>query len=221
MDHPNLVVVHYNQYAGGKFFINCLAHHARVLPGLCIAAPEHDYDHWIFDTKVSDKEQRKINRINSTIAPPTRMLEWAQAELGCMQFWGSLYGNWILSRPNPNLWPLKLLPDYRCFIVNHDLNCANFARTEKFWPQAQHIVLRNSTKFQSRAVALKNPKFNNRTKIDDYNFKSVFYVDVDETWLNVTHTVTTVEKCLKWLGLDYAWHHNMFGYINRYFSVHQ
>jgi hypothetical protein len=34
MDHPNLVVVHYNQYAGGKFFINCLAHHEQVLPGL-------------------------------------------------------------------------------------------------------------------------------------------------------------------------------------------
>jgi hypothetical protein len=221
MDHLNLVVVHYNQYAGGKFFINCLSHHARVLPGLCVAAPDYDYDHWIFDPGVTDKEQRKIDRINTTIAPPDRMHEWAQAELGCTQFWGGLYGIWIHSEPNPNPCALKLLPDYRCFIVNHDLDCANFAQTEKFWPRAKHILLTNSTQFQQRAMTLKSPGFELKHTIDPYAFKSVFVVDVDRTWLDITHTITTVEKCLKWLGLDYAWHHNMFGYINRYFSVHQ
>ena len=219
MDHPNLVVVHYNQYAGGKFFINCLAHHAQVLPGLCVAAPDHDYDHWIFDPGVTDKEQRKIDRINTTI--PNRMHEWAKAELGCTQFWGGLYGHWIRSSPNPNPWALKLLPDYRCFIVNHDLNCENFARTEKFWPNARHILLTNSTQFQQKAMPLKSPGFDLVDNIDSYAFKSVFSVDVDRTWFDVTHTVSTVEQCLKWLGLDYAWHGNMVSYINRYFTVHQ
>jgi hypothetical protein len=64
MDHPNLVVVHYNQYAGGKFFINCLAHHDQVLPGLCVAAPVHTYDHWIFESiDATEKTQRKISRM--------------------------------------------------------------------------------------------------------------------------------------------------------------
>lgn len=221
MDHPNLVVVHYNQYAGGKFFINCLAHHTRVLPGLCIAAPTHDYDHWIFDPAVTDKEQRKIDRINSTILPPDRMHEWAQYELGCIQFWGGLYGNWVDSAPTPNPWALKLLPDYRCFIINHSLDCKNFKRTEQFWPQAKHILLTNSTKFQRRSINLKSPVFSLIDTIDPYAFKSVFTVDVDNTWFDSTRTMTVVEQCLKWLGLDYAWHSNMFNYIDRYFTAHQ
>ena len=221
MDHHNLVVVHYNQYAGGKFFINCLAHHAQVLPGLCVAAPKHNYDHWIFDPAVTDQEQRKIDRINSTIAPPEHMHKWAMHELGCVQFWGAVYSDWIGFDPNPNPWALKLLPDYCCFIVNHNLDYKNFARTEKFWPHARHILLTNSTQFQHRAMPLKSPGFKLRNTIDSYTFKSVFTVDVDRTWFDVTHTVTAVEQCLKWLGLDYVCHSNMVSYINQYFSVHQ
>ena len=84
MNHPNLVVVHYNSYAGGKFWINCLSHHMQAIPGLCVATPEHTHDLWLLDNlDAVEIQSRKIARINSTLPPKDKLTKWCMFELGC------------------------------------------------------------------------------------------------------------------------------------------
>ena len=222
MDHPNLVVVHYNQYAGGKFFINCLAHHDRVLPGLCVAAPVHTYDHWIFEPlSAVEKTQRKIARINTTIPEPDRMNFWAQRELGCQQFWGWGFGE-LWSQPVQAVdYSLSLLRDHKCFIVNHDMHISAFDRIQTLWPQARHIVLHNEKEFQQRAVKLKSPNYGPvRTKQLPQDLEACYF-DVDGTQFDSTAVVKCAEQCLTWLGLDATVNDNIYHYIERYFSIHR
>ena len=223
MDHPNLVVVHYNQYAGGKFFINCLAHHDQVLPGLCVAAPVHTYDHWIFDPLDSEQKiQRKIARINSTIPERSHMHFWARDELGCQQFWG--WGLGEIFDPTPITAPaesLRLLNQYRCFIVNHVMDMGMYNKLKTLWPQAQHIVLHNEREFQSRAVSLKSPDYGPLKTAQLPQDLAAFYFDVDRTQFNQSAVIETTERCLKWLGLNISVNSNIHDYVERYFAIHQ
>jgi hypothetical protein len=222
MNRPNLVVVHYNQYAGGKFFINCLAHHDQVLPGLCVAAPVHTYDHWIFESlSTAEKMQRKISRINSTIPDQEHLQEWARDELGCQQFWGWGFGQ-LWSQPVQAVAPsLSLLDCYRCFIVNHDMNLEYFQRIQNLWPCARHIILHNETDFQQQAVQLKNPDYGPLDTGQLPQDLDAFYFDVDNTQFNLTAVVENTEQCLEWLGLNTMVNSNIHNYIERYFAIHQ
>lgn len=223
MDHPNLVVVHYNQYAGGKFFINCLAHHDQVLPGLCVAAPVHTYDHWIFDDlSTEEKIQRKINRINGTIPEPHNMHQWARDELGCQQFWGwglgQLFDPRVISAPEESL---RLLADHKCFIVNHVMNMTMFDRIQNLWPQARHIILHNETQFQQLAVGLKSPDYGPLKTDQLPQNLDAFYFDVDRNQFDRLAIIHNTKQCLEWLGLTTDVHGNIDHYIAKYFAIHQ
>ena len=222
MDHPNLVVVHYNQYAGGKFFINCLAHHDQVLPGLCVAAPVHTYDHWIFEPlSAEEKTQRKISRINGTIPDRDHMHHWAREELGCQQFWGWGLGH-LWSVPVQAVdYSLSLLNTHRCFIVNHDMNLEHYKKLKNLWPQAKHIVLHNAREFQQRAVQLKRLDYVSIRRAQLPQDLDAFYFDVDSNQFNKTAVVETTERCLAWLGLNTSVNSNIDNYIERYFAIHQ
>jgi len=222
MDHPNLVVVHYNQYAGGKFFINCLAHHDQVLPGLCVAAPVHTYDHWIFEPlSAEEKTQRKIARIMSTIPEPSCMRFWSQYELGCQQFWGWGFGE-LWSQPVQAVdYSLTLLNSHRCFIVNHVMNINEFDRIHELWPRARHIVLHNETQFQQRAVRFKSPDYGILKTGQLPRDLEAFYFDVDGTQFKPTAIIENTENCLEWLGLNTCVNQNIHDYMERYFAIHQ
>jgi hypothetical protein len=223
MDHPNLVVVHYNQYAGGKFFINCLAHHNQVLPGLCVAAPVHTYDHWIFESlSTEEKTQRKIARINGTIPERENLHYWAGNELGCQQFWGwglgQIFDPPVIQAPKESL---SLLQDHRCFIVNHVMDMNMYNRIQDLWPQAQHIVLHNERLFQQRAVTLKSPNYGPLKTGQLPRDLGAFYFDVDGTQFNKAAVIENTEQCLKWLGLNINVNSNIDHYVERYFAIHQ
>jgi hypothetical protein len=223
MDHPNLVVVHYNQYAGGKFFINCLAHHEQVLPGLCVAAPVHTYDHWIFEPhSAKEKTQRKIERINSTIPDQQHLHKWAQGELGCQQFWGwglgQIFDPPVIQAPEESL---SLLNQHRCFIVNHVMDMTMYNRLRNLWPQARHIVLHNETRFQQHAVQLKSPDFGPLKTAQLPRDLAAFYFDVDEIQFNRSAVIARTEQCLAWLGLNVNTNSNIDHYIEQYFAIHQ
>jgi hypothetical protein len=223
MDHPNLVVVHYNHYAGGKFFINCLAHHEQVLPGLCVAAPVHTYDHWIFEPhSAKEKTQRKIERINSTIPDQQHLHKWAQGELGCQQFWGwglgQIFDPPVIQAPEESL---SLLNQHRCFIVNHVMDMTMYNRLRNLWPQARHIVLHNETRFQQQAVQLKSPDFGPLKTAQLPRDLAAFYFDVDEIQFNRSAVIARTEQCLAWLGLNVNTNSNIDHYIEQYFAIHQ
>lgn len=223
MDHPNLVVVHYNQYAGGKFFINCLAHHEQVLPGLCVAAPVHTYDHWIFEPfDTTEKTQKKIARINGTIPDRSRVHFWAQEELGCQQFWGwglgQIFDPPVIQAPEESL---RLLNDYRCCIVNHVMTMDMYNRIQDLWPQARHIILHNEREFQSRAVSLKSPDYGPLKTAQLPRDLDAFYFDVDGIQFNQSEVIESTEQCLEWLGLNILVNSNINHYVERYFAIHQ
>jgi len=223
MDHPNLVVVHYNQYAGGKFFINCLAHHDQVLPGLCVAAPVHTYDHWIFESlSTEEKTQRKIARINGTIPERENLHYWAGNELGCQQFWGwglgQIFDPPVIQAPEESL---SLLQDHRCFIVNHVMDMSMYNQIQNLWPRARHIVLHNERLFQQQAVTLKSPDYGPLKTAQLPQDLDAFYFDVDQTQFNKTAVIQNTEQCLEWLGLNINVNSNIHNYVERYFAIHQ
>jgi hypothetical protein len=222
MDHPNLVVVHYNQYAGGKFFINCLAHHDQVLPGLCVAAPVHTYDHWIFEPiDATEKTQRKISRINGTIPDQQHLHHWAREELGCQQFWGWGIGH-LWSQPVQAVdYSLSLLDNHRCFIVNHDMNLEHYNKLKNLWPQAQHIVLHNERRFQQQAVKLKSPDYGPLKTAQLPQDLDAFYFDVDSNQFDKTAIINQTHRCLSWLRLSTQVHSNIDHYVEKYFAIHQ
>jgi hypothetical protein len=222
MDHPNLIVVHYNQYAGGKFFINCLAHHDQVLPGLCVAAPVHTYDHWIFeDLSLEQKIQRKINRINSTLPRPEELHGWSGYELGCYQFWGWGFGE-LWSVPVQAVdYSLRLLNDHKCFIVNHDMGLEHYHKIQHMWPRARHVILHNEIQFQQLSVQIKNPDYGPLFTTQLPRDLDAFYFDVDSSQFNHTAVVENTEQCLEWLELNTTVNSNIHNYIERYFAIHQ
>ena len=222
MNHPNLVVVHYNSYAGGKFWINCLSHSFHAVPGLCVAAPKHISDLWLLDNLDSiEIQQRKIERINSTLPPAELMYDWCQSELGCAQFWGNTLRP-LLNQDNiviPDT-TIQLLNQYRCFIVNHQPDNITTKKICDQLPNTQHILLKNAKNFQHVSMSRKqlNPwqlTYDTTSEID------AFVVDVDNTYMNVDRTIARVKECLQYLGLSTELDPNIHSFVTEYFDLHQ
>jgi hypothetical protein len=219
MNHPNLVVVHFNPYAGGKFWINCVSHSPWVLPGLSVASPKHTTDLWLLDNLDADEiQRRKIARINSTLPEHSQMYNWCQFELGCDQFWGNNLTEILTQKYNIPHTSVQLLDRYRCFIVNHQVD-----NSEKIFNQlghAQHIVLTNSSNFQKISMAKKQSdpwplRFDANINHD------AFVVDVDDTYMNVNRTIDRAKECLEYLGLSNELDPNIHNFVKRYFDLHE
>ena len=221
MNHPNLVVVHYNSYAGGKFWINCLSHSPDALPGLCVATPQHTADLWLLDNlDAGEIQHRKIARINSTLPTAELMHEWCQIELGCAQFWGtSLYEFLNGDHVVPDT-TIQLLDRYRCFIVNHRPQDSDVEEIRNKLPCARHVLLNNADNFQRTSM--------DKKQIDPWPLKydtssalDAFVVDVDNTYMNVDQTINRVKECLEYLGLDSELDPNIHSFVTRYFDLHE
>jgi len=231
MDHKNLVVIHYNQYAGGKFFINCLAHHPGILPGLCIASEHgHTHDHWIFDKNLPDYdiEDYKIQRINRSIPPADKMQDWAGREAGCIYFWGHMFYVFVLGNHlnvAPGAESIELLQNNICFIVNHQLTPKIYQMSKNLWPRARHITLYNSKCFQDHAAPLKNPTqkhpplYYNSLPMD---IPGMFYLDVGNTFHDAEKVKQATIDCLAWMGIDRPLlQFNFDSYVKKYVDLHQ
>lgn len=220
MNHPNLAVVHYNSYAGGKFWINCLSHSPQAIPGLCVAAPKHISDLWLLDDLDTDEiQRRKIARINSTLPPLDRLQKWCEFELGCSQFWGDTLKNLLESNRDISEYTIQLLDQYQCFIVNHRPQNAIAKEICDQLPKTKHILLTNATNFQNISMSKKQPDpwpltYHTTSEID------AFVVDVDNTYMNVDRTINRVKECLEYLGLDTELHPNIHSFVKRYFDLH-
>jgi hypothetical protein len=221
MNHPNLVVVHYNSYAGGKFWINCLSHHAQAIPGLHVSGSQYDSDLWMLDQlDPQEIQRRKIIRINSTLPLPTRMKEWCQFELGCIQFWGNKLDRLLESNHTVPDTAIQLLNQYRCFIVNHRPQTNDIKKIFDIFPRAKHILLNNADRFQQNSMVKKqsNPwpmRYDTSTDID------MFTVDVDNTYMNIDLSIERVKDCLGYLGLSTELDPNIHGFVKRYFDLHE
>jgi len=220
MNHPNLAVVHYNSYAGGKFWINCLSHSPQAVPGLCVAEPQHTVDLWLLDNLSTEEIQRqKIDRINSTLPTAELMHEWCQIELGCAQFWGnSLYEFLTQDYVIPQT-TIQLLDRYQCFIVNHRPQNEIAKEICSQLSNAKHILLNNANNFQNISMSRKqlNPwklTYNTTSEID------AFVVDVDNTYMDVDRTINRVKECLEYLGLGTDLDPNIHSFVKRYFDLH-
>lgn len=218
MDHPNLVVVHFSAYAGGKFWINCLAHHSAAMPLLSPLTERH----WsLFNIEDDLKQRLKLELINKTLPPPEELHNWCNYESGHIDMWGGTLHE--LLQPNgdqcinPNV--LKLLSQYRCCIINH--GAVHWKEAVTKLPQAKHVFLINSAVFQARAAKLKG-----QSVVPEYSplpesGLDAFYVDVDTTWFDVNITEFYVKQCWKWLGLQPEPTPTLQRYIEDYFTLHQ
>ena len=221
MNHPNLVVVHYNSYAGGKFWINCLSHHTDAVPGLCVATPQHTADLWLLDDLPPDeKQRRKIARINSTLPSTDFMKNWCEFELGCAQFWGSNLYEFLNEDCAISDTAIELLDRYRCFIVNHRPQDSDVEEICNRLPRARHVLLSNADNFQRISMDKKQSdpwplKYETTTKLD------AFVVDVDNTYMNVDLTVGRVKECLGYLRLSTVLDHNIHDFVIGYFDLHR
>lgn len=218
MNHPNLVVVHYNQYAGGKFFINCLAHNNNILPGINITTR----DNWVIESStVKEKTRWKIERINSTF--PTDPMEWTQHELGCINFWGAFYYELIAQHKPVNPTAIELLKGNTCFIVSHLMS--ETANSLEKLPRARHIFLHNAKNFQELSAKIKcpyqdDPEFNLLFE-EPPEIPGAFYLDVDNTYFDTEKTINEVERCIRWLGRYSELDTNLTDYITRYWGIHR
>jgi len=221
MNHPNLVVVHFNPYAGGKFWINCLSHHAQAVPGLSVALPNHKVDLWLLDD-LDDQEiqRRKIDRINSSLPSAELMYKWCQNELGCAQFWGNDLGNLLTQEHNIPYTSIQLLDRYRCFIVNHQPNNVECERIFNRLHNARHILLTNANNFQRISMDKKQPN-QWPLKYDTTSDLDAFVVDVDNTYMNVDCTIACVKDCLQYLGMSTELDSNIHSFVTRYFDLHR
>lgn len=231
MNSNNLVVVHFNQYTGGKFYINLLSHHEGILPGLGVhddTGPRHA---WMLTGE--NVEENKIKTINQTIPPRERMYSWSQYELGCKYFWGALFYQIIDRSVKPGNASLDLLKRNLCFICNHEIEFRDFKRCTTTWPKAQHIVLYNGRKFQTRAASFKTllPRYTYTEPnwIHDPSIQTwlavknirVFKVDVDTTFVSEKRIIESVNTCMIWLGKAYDPHLNFQSYLQKYLRLHQ
>lgn len=236
MDHENLVVVHYNQYAGGKFFINCLSHQQGVMPGVGVASAKgHTHHYWAVDYSwhPDDKHELKIARINNTLPPPDKMQEWAGREAGCVYFWGAMFwqltgaiSNQAYEMESPSTESLQVLEDNICFIINHDVTLPMYQLACQHWPRARHITLYNANNFQRLAVQLKNPLHPFPTKDLQFNelprdLPNMFYLDVENTYHDVAKIKAATRDCLAWLGIEQIkLHSNFDSYAQKYVDLH-
>jgi hypothetical protein len=218
LDHPNLVVVHFNPYAGGKFWINCLAHHSAAMP---LISNLHDRHRAMFDLEDDLKQRLKLELINKTLPPPDELHQWCQYELGHFEMWGGSLED--LLQPNGSQLidtkALKLLDQYKCFTINH--GGLPWHQVQAKLPNAKHIFLINSEQFQRQAAALKDSTFVPGYTPLPEKISDVFYVDVDNTWLDSNITKSCVGQCWQWMGLNPEPGYPLSLYIENYFKLHR
>lgn len=222
MDHDNLVVVHFNEFAGGKFFINCLSHHRQVLPGIDLYY-RHLNTGWSLDDLDDDQIERiKIEAINGTIPPKSDLRDWCRFELGCQNFWGTSLWQ-LLDRAlarEPFTGGVKALQRYICFIINHQMSMQQYRKIQTLWPRARHIILHNSDRFRQSCIQYKSHRtYLIGSNALDMDLPGCFYVDVDQTWGDLDRIKTCVQGCIHWLGLESDMNDNLDHYIQHYISV--
>ena len=212
--HPNLIVVHYRPYQGGKFFINCLAHHRKVMPQLdtSLYQPGNDF---------------KIQQIHNSLPPLDHLRKWTRFELGCWFFWGEMLTGLLQRTVEPNSLAVDLLSQHYCFIVNHLTNPERHAAIDCAWPQAKHIVLVNADEFCKLSIAKKAPVDYDLT-LSQGSFakhmfadRDTFFLDVDFAYSNLAQLTTYLHRCLTWLGLDTELDPALHSFVKRYFFLHQ
>jgi len=212
MDHPNLTVVHFNAYTGGKFWINCLAHHPDAMPLLGRINDRH----WsMFNLEDSVKTQLKLAHIHSSLPSKDNLHKWCRYEHGHYEMWNE---SKIDTVPENSL---RLLDQYHCFTVNHDTSLSGVQNIKNTLPLAKHIVLVNASKFQALAAKLKAADFNIPTGEFPLDHSDVFYVDVDRIWFNLPLLARTVRQCWNWIGLREYTSTDVYDYATRYFELHQ
>jgi hypothetical protein len=222
MNHPNLVVVHYNSYAGGKFWINCLSHNLHAVPGLSVADPQRPFDRWLLDDLDLEEIQRlKIARINSTLPVTDDLKNWCMFELGCAQFWGDTLENLLKNDCDIPATAIQLLDQYRCFIVNHRPQHGTIDQLVAKLPRSKHILLTNAENFQITSAAIKRSVHWNARHDTTTNHDNFFVVDVDNTYMHVDRTINRVKECLQYLDLDTALDPNIHSFVTRYFDLHR
>lgn len=212
--HPNLIVVHYRPYQGGKFFINCLAHHRAVMPQLDtgLYVPGDDF---------------KIQQIHNSLPPPEHLRKWARFELGCRAFWGSMLTGLLQQAARPNAVAVELLSQYHCFIVNHLTDPERLDTIDQALPGARHIVLVNADEFCKISIDKKAPT-NYDLRLSAGSFakhmfktRDAFFLDVDVAYSDLSQLTAQLNQCLTWLGLDTELDPSLHSFVRRYFSLHQ
>jgi hypothetical protein len=212
--HPNLIVVHYRPYQGGKFFINCLAHHRAVMPQL--------------DTsRYLPGRNFKLQQIHNSLPPLEHLRKWEKFELGCRFFWGSMLTGLLQQAAQPNAVSTELLRQYHCFIINHITNPERLDAIDHALPKARHIVLINADEFCKMSIDKKAP-LDYDFKLSDGSFarhmftnRDAFFLDVDSVYSDLTQLTTQLHQCLTWLGLDTELDLSLHSFVRQYFSLHR
>lgn len=211
--HSNLIVVHYRPYQGGKFFINCLAHHRKVLPQLDTSCYLSGCDF-------------KIQQIHNSLPSHEHLRKWEKFELGCRSFWGSKLTELLKHTQHPCSVSTQLLSQYHCFIVNHMTNTERINAIDQALPMARHIVLTNADEFCKMSIEKKapldyDPKLSagsfDRQMFANHN---AFFLDVDSAYYNSTQLITQLHQCLIWLELDTELDPAVFQFIDQYRWLH-
>lgn len=212
--HPNLIVVHYRPYQGGKFFINCLSHHRAVMPQLDtgLYVPGDDF---------------KIQQIHNSLPPPEHLRKWPRFELGCKAFWGSMLTGLLERTQQPNPVSIELLNQHYCFIINHTTSSKRLDAIDQALPDAKHIVLVDADEFCKMSINIKAPLDYDLAlsagSFDRHMFtnRNAFFLDVDSAYTDLTQLTDQLHQCLKWLGLDTELDPSLHNFVRQYFSLHQ
>lgn len=220
LNHPNLVVVTFDRYAGGSFFINCVSHNPGVLPGLSIV-PEHDLDVWIMNPRLPDitKQEKKIERINSTLPAKIKMSDWASYELNFDYFWNAT-GEELINGQEPNPDAVALLQNNFCFLVNYDTSIETHNKIKQQWPLCKHVALTNVKDFQKFAALKKGSTEIPQASELPNDLDDVFYVDVDRVYSRPERMRQRAIECVEWFGVPSNLHPNLKDYSENYFQLH-
>jgi hypothetical protein len=212
--HPNLIVVHYRPYQGGKFFINCLAHHRAVMPQLDTSRylPGRDF---------------KLQQIHNSLPPPEHLREWEKFELGCRSFWGGMLTEMLQRTRQPNAVSTELLGQYHCFIINHMTNPERLDLIDQSLPGARHLVLVNADEFCKMSISTKAP-LDYDLKLSAGSFdrhmfanRNAFFLDVDSAYADSAQLIVQLHQCLTWMNLDTELDPSLHSFVKQYFSLHQ
>lgn len=212
--HPNLIVVHYRPYQGGKFFINCLAHHRAVMPQLDTSRylPGNDF---------------KIQQIHNSLPPHEHLRKWTRFELGCKAFWGSMLTELLDHTQQPTPVSIELLNQHYCFVINHTTDFKRLDAINQALPGARHIVLVNADEFCKMSIDKKAPPDYDLAlsagSFDRHMFtnRNAFFLDVDVAYSDLSKLTAQLNRCLAWLGLDTELDSSLHSFVRQYFSLHQ
>jgi len=206
---PNVILVYYPAFAGGKFIMNSLSLSKHcVIPDPKYAL--HDLAYTTFD---SDYYQFKIESILSSLPPLTNLTDWRRYELREWQLAGITnndYGNKTVEslrdhKFNPMLEQVVNSGRYHCFLSHFYNETIGF---KQVWPNAKLISLVNWKKFVKLAGTFKAETSENVDKHLDYllDFPSTLpcpslIYDVDHSIFsreNHLFAIKTLYQALEW-----------------------